>query len=211
MKWKISSSILIGTLGLVFSIGFFWFPIVLMNIELFLPKITDKFTNAILSAKVQWGGYEYIIGIIYFAGILIGLILLSLGKYLRGFIVLFGMSAISLFLFLPMLAPKIEIYTQNAPVEFFQSLKNKDSYFCTIGYKSYAPFFYSQKPFELSKYYLKKNGDEFEKWLLTGNIDKPAYFSIKNLNEENIRLNYPQLKELYRKNGFIFYKREIGN
>jgi hypothetical protein len=209
MKWKFSSSILIGILGLIFSLGFFWFPIVLMNIELFLPKITDKFTNAILSAHVQWGGYEYIIGIMYFAGIIISLVLLSLGKYLRGFITLFGMSAISLFLFLPMLAPKIEIYTQNAPIEFFQNLKNKDAYFCTIGYKSYAPFFYSQKPLHLSKFYLNKSGDEFEKWLLTGNIDKPAFFSIKNLNEENIRTNYPQLKELYRKNGFVFYKREI--
>ena len=211
MKWKLSSTIFIGALGLVFSLGFFWFPIVLMNIDKFLPQITDKFTNAILSAKVQWGGFEYIIGIIYFAGILISLILLSLRKHLRGFIVLFGMSAISLFLFLPMMAPKIEIYTQNAPIEFFASLDHKDAYFSTIGYKSYAPYFYSQKPLILSKYYHQKNGEEFEKWLLTGVIDKPAYFSIKNLNEENIRTNYPQLKELYRKNGFIFYKREIGN
>jgi 4-amino-4-deoxy-L-arabinose transferase-like glycosyltransferase len=208
MKWKLSSSIFIGVIGLVLSLGFFWFPVVLMNIEMFLPKIIDKFTNAILSAQVQWGGYEYIIGIIYFSGILISLILLTLRKYLRGFIVLFGMSAISLFLFLPMFAPKIELYTQNAPVEFFKSLENQDAYFCTIGYKSYAPYFYSKKPFNLSKYYLKKNGDEFEKWLLTGDIYKSAYFSIKNLNEENIRTNYPQLIELYRKNGFIFYKRK---
>ena len=44
-------------------------------------------------------------------------------------------------------------------------------------------------------------------WLLTGNIDKPAYFVYKiNRKEEYSRI-YPHLHILYEKNGFIFAAR----
>jgi len=46
-------------------------------------------------------------------------------------------------------------------------------------------------------------------WLLTGDIDKPVYF-VSKVDREDRFSGYPQLKELYRKNGFVFLKREKG-
>ena len=47
-----------------------------------------------------------------------------------------------------------------------------------------------------------------EPWLLTGKIDKPVYFVTKVDRIKNY-VQYPEVKELYRKNGFVFLKREI--
>jgi hypothetical protein len=48
-------------------------------------------------------------------------------------------------------------------------------------------------------------------WLLKGPIDKPTYFASKITSLEEIKQNYPELKELYRKNGFVFWLRRINN
>jgi hypothetical protein len=45
-------------------------------------------------------------------------------------------------------------------------------------------------------------------WLLTGNLDKPAYLVLKEGNTEN-HIN-PTMLEIYRKGGFVFYKRLPG-
>ena len=44
-------------------------------------------------------------------------------------------------------------------------------------------------------------------WLLSGPIDKPAYFVCKNTKADRYR-KMPQLKEIKEKNGFVFFKRE---
>ena len=43
--------------------------------------------------------------------------------------------------------------------------------------------------------------------MVEGPLDKPAYFVVKNVNAEKYR-EHPNLKELYEKNGFVFFKRE---
>jgi hypothetical protein len=44
-------------------------------------------------------------------------------------------------------------------------------------------------------------------WLLHGKIDKPAYFVCKITALEEVNQDYPNLKEIYRKNGFVFFVR----
>ena len=211
IKWKLSSSIFLGSIGLIFSLALFWFPIVLMNIGLFIPKIDDEFTREVLKTSVTWSGIEWIIGVIYFLGLLISLIFTAYEKFIRGFIILFATSAISVFLILPMLAPKIEAYTQNAPVEFFKSIAQKDVYIATIGYKSYAPYFYGQKRYDNSKLAKNMSGEEFEKFLLTGQIDKDAYFSAKLNTGKHLLQEYSDIQLIKIKNGFVFMKRTAKN
>ena len=43
--------------------------------------------------------------------------------------------------------------------------------------------------------------------MLTQDIDKPAYFAAKVNEAPEIKKNFPDLIELYRKGGFIFLKR----
>jgi hypothetical protein len=72
----------------------------------------------------------------------------------------------------------------------------------TLGYKSYAQLFYTfkKKPTNENSY--------DEDWLLTGDIDKPVYF-VSKVDRIAAFEKYTTLKELYRKNGFIFLKREL--
>jgi hypothetical protein len=48
-------------------------------------------------------------------------------------------------------------------------------------------------------------------WLLKGPIDKPAYFVSKITAAEEVKQNYPSIKEIYRKNGFVFYLRNADS
>jgi hypothetical protein len=99
------------------------------------------------------------------------------------------------------IAPRIEQYSQAAAIEFYKSLQSKDCYVETYGFKSYAHFFYSDKQ-------LQSNSNSYNSdWLLKGDIDKPAYFVSKIITREEINEKYPELKELYRKNGFVFWLR----
>jgi 4-amino-4-deoxy-L-arabinose transferase-like glycosyltransferase len=205
---KRSTQIGIGFLGVIFSALFIAFPLVLMNIQSFLPQITDKFTNALLRADVVWYGYEIIVGLIILFSVIVYLIYTKRNEIMKSYYVLYGGVALSIFVFLPIMAPKIETYTQAAPVEFFQGLIGKDVYVHTLGYKSYAPYFYQRKEFRNSKYALKMSGDEYENYLLNGEINKSAYFAAKINNYEDYLKKQPDLQELYRKNGFIFFKRE---
>jgi hypothetical protein len=98
--------------------------------------------------------------------------------------------------------PKIERYSQGAAIDFFEERKGEDCYVTPLGYKTYAHLFYTQKmpPVNPASYDIE--------WLLHGAIDKPVYFVSKVDREERFSA-YPHLKELYRKNGFIFLKRDV--
>jgi hypothetical protein len=52
------------------------------------------------------------------------------------------------------------------------------------------------------------SGREYEQFLLEGEIDSDAYFSAKMTSADNFANKYHELIELYRKNGFVFFKRE---
>jgi 4-amino-4-deoxy-L-arabinose transferase-like glycosyltransferase len=207
---KISTTIGVSVMGVILTILFIGFPLLLMNIDSFLPKITDKFTNALLQADVTWSGFELIVGIVMVAGTGLFIFYSRREEYLKSYFAIYLATALTIFLFMPVMAPKIEAYTQRAPIEFFKSLQGKDVYVHTLGYKSYAPFFYQKKEFTNSKYALKLTGKEYQEFLLTGNISKPAYFSAKINKLDRFLALQPDLKELYRKNGFVFLVREVA-
>ena len=208
LKWKTSTNWMIGIIGGIFSILLIVFPLILINIQTFLPMITDKFTHGLLSANVQWFGIEYFIGIIYLAAIITSIILFKRKFYLKGFLTLFAGGVLVVLLFLPLIAPKIEKYTQATPIEFYQKLKGQDCYVHVLGYKSYAHYFYSQKPYSASAKAKGISHDEYEGWLLNGEIDKPVFFVCKNKGSEKYLQN-PKLKLLFSLNGYVFLKREI--
>ena len=122
-------------------------------------------------------------------------------KLKQGIIGILLISLLSINLTTWVIAPRIEKYSQGAAIEFYQNLKGKDCYVETIGFKSYAHLFYSAKKEQTNKNSYDMN------WLLRGNIDKPAYFAGKITSLGNIKKEHPALKEIYRKNGFVFFMR----
>lgn len=209
LKWRRYFTVLLLTFGMVLSLSFSVFPIVMKNIDSFLPKIKDEFTKAILQTNVNWEYFDAVPGILYFISLLIILILILNRKYLQSVVFTFGATSIMLFVILNILAPKIEPYTQGSPIEFYKSMQGKDVYVEALGYKSYAHLFYSKKRPENSQYLNNKipNNIKFDKWLLEGEIDKNAYFVTKLNKAEKYKLRYNVI-ELYRKNGFVFLMRE---
>ncbi len=204
--WKKSTNWLIGLIGIPIAILAIVFPILVMNIKLFLPKITDKFTYQILAGEYIWDGNEWIPGAILLIGIIVSLIFASSRKNLLSIITLYGSTTIFVVLLLPLLVPKIEQYTQLTPINFIKSLKGQNCYVQTFGYKSFAQYFYLDKKLNQSAIYHKMNSSEFENWLLTGQIDKTAFFIAKYPNLEKLQ-SYPDLKKLKIKNGWVIFYR----
>jgi 4-amino-4-deoxy-L-arabinose transferase-like glycosyltransferase len=164
--------------------------------------INDAFAVGNLQADVAWNGYEFIIGIAY----IVVITLLYVSKKVKRdtqiiatFLCTLGFIYVTIFV----ITPKIEGYSQHAAIEFYKEKQTENCYVATLGFKSYAQLFYSNKQ-------IPANPESHnETWLLTGNIDKPVYFVIKNTSANKYLIKYPELKTLFEKNGFVFVKRDI--
>lgn len=207
MKWKNITSILLLLLSLIIGFVMAALPFIDRNKQRIIDSgiIKDKFAVENLKANGLWTGYEWMIGAILIAGTIALLVLLQFKKMKTGLVVIFVTSLITVNTAALVIAPRIEKYSQNAAIEFYTYLKGKDCYVETIGFKSYAHLFYTQKMPQTNKNYTDRE------WLLKGAIDKPTYFVSKITSAEEIKQKYPQLIELYRKNGFVFWKRSPQN
>jgi hypothetical protein len=163
--------------------------------------IRDKFAVECLKANVIWSGFEWLIGLGLIVCTAWMLVLIHKKKMQSGLIGIFLVSLITANVAITIIVPRIEQYSQAAAIRFYKSLEGKDCYVATLRFKSYAHFFYAAKrpPVNMDSYNTE--------WLLSGPIDKPAFFVCKIDKIGDINKQYPQLKELYRENGFVFLVR----
>ncbi len=163
--------------------------------------IRDDFAIGNLQASGNWTGFEAFIGFFY---ILFNLWFIwnftkSPSRSVKG---IFASTLGLVFLTMIIITPRIEAYSQRAAIEFYRSVAEEDAYITTIGFKSYAHLFYGKiNPPENKMLYEKG-------WLLTGEIDKTTYIIFK-INRKTRYLNeYPDLKVIDEKNGFVFARRD---
>lgn len=206
--WKQSTSWLLGIIGILFALFAIGFPLLLMNIDLILPKIKDEFTYAILSGKYHWDGNEWIPGALLLIGTIISLILFLRKRILQGVLTTFGTTTIFIVIVLPFLVPKIEQYTQLTPINFFKSLKGDNCYILNYGYKTYAHYFYAEMQPNQSRIFHKKTQKDWEEWLLNGNVDKPVYVITKYNKREELSKN-KNLQPLFLHNGWVVFTRPL--
>ncbi|AEW00485.1 hypothetical protein A4D02_24455 [Niastella koreensis] len=206
-KWELNEAVykkyvgvLLGILGGIISLLILGVAIIGLKVRLLAPYVDDVFAKANMEADVHWGGWEGIVGVLLVVALIIGIRKLKQGQFVRAAFTLFGAMAIVVFLASAIIVPKVEKYSQAASIDFFIARQGEDCYVHCLGFKSYGVLFYTRKE-------KPTNPDSYnEEWLLKGNIDKPVYFVTKVDREQNYKL--PQLRELYRKNGFVFLKRE---
>lgn len=178
--------------------------IMLPLIKYYLPRIfesnliKDDFALANLQANAQWKGFESLIGILFLIAFIIFLYQLKKENYFSGFTGLFISTMVFTFMTAIFFTPRIEEYSQKAAIDFYQGVKGKNCYVETLGFKSYANLFYFKKPVPAVP-----SSDEHE-WLLSGKIDKPVYFVTKIDKKDEYLKQYPELKFIYQKNGFVF-------
>ncbi len=209
-KWLLVPYLLIG---IFFVIAFAAVPYIGLNKEIILPLIKDPFAQANFEADVNWQILDYLPAILWLIILIVGSAFIFKKDIEKGINILFLGMAVSVFFFSFLLVDKISAFTQGAPVTFFQNLKGKDVYVDVLGYKSYAHYFYFEKP-GMSSLETQNavdsagiyNSDLLKHWYLFGKIDKPVYFSCKITKVKDYK-GIPGLVELYRQNGFVFYKR----
>ncbi len=190
------------------SIGTFLGIIVLLlpTLEIFKKKIIasglikDAFATGNLQANVHWSPAVYAIGLFMIFGSLMSIKLIKQKDSKHRYTGIFFTTALFTYSALFFVVPKVEKYSQNAAIEFYQSHAGEDAYIETLGFKSYAHLYYFRKKANM-------HVDKNEEWFGKGNIDKPVYFVCKNFRKKDYQKRYPELKELYEKNGFVFFKR----
>jgi 4-amino-4-deoxy-L-arabinose transferase-like glycosyltransferase len=190
-------------IGLVWGIAFTALPLLGNHIDLLKPLLAkDRFALANLEAEVEWGYWLVIPGILFIAAVVKSYLWLRRNCYMPA-ILLLSVACIGVMqVLLTSFAPRIEAYSQRAAIDFFKTLKGKDVYVDTWGYKSYGPYFYSAvQPG-------RRKEAKDDQWLLTGPVDKPTYLVVRINKKEKIMAEHgDKVEVLGEKNGFVFLKR----
>ncbi len=228
-KWILG--VLVG-IGSVFSFCLVAVPLIAINKEGWLiPIVEDPFALASLDLNVGWKGYEYLIGFLYAIALFFFIGCLYKRKIEFALIVLVIGLGSSMILFSKYVVPKIEMYSQGPAIEFYESIQDENKYVITVGFKSYAHYFYartnqldpSDSLFHVKERKLnellgdntanrlnskqKKHFDsDVLEWLKNGDIDKTVYF-VSRIDREHQLEDHQNIDKLYNKGGFVFYKR----
>lgn len=195
-KWLVSVALVTGSL---LGIAILLMPLVGMNKTALIPYIADPFAVGNLEADVPWSLAECLWGLFYLTGLWTSLLLLR-RKLKDAFLLLCIVQLIIMEATVIHFTPKIEAYSQRAAIEFYKQFQGKDVLVYPLGFKSYAHLFYTQK--QPPQDGMHPTQDE----LLNGPVSKPVYFVSKIMDAEKYGA-LPQLEEIGRKNGFVFYKR----
>lgn len=198
LDWKLKN--LVNTIslvtGLLISIVLLLVPYFGNHINLILPYIKDDFGKAAVTATVNWQWFTYLPGLILFGAILFSFIRIK--RLPNRFITLFAASIVTVQLVQFIIVPRIEKYSQSAVIDFYESLKEKNVLVDVYGFKSYAQLFYTDKTQVQSQIPLDT--------LLQGKISSNCYI-VNRVDVKYDITQYKEVKEIGRKNGFIFYQR----
>jgi len=172
-----------------------YFKVWLLNPEI----VKDQFAIDQLKNHVEWVGIEFLIGVFITTGIFVSIYYMKPKFNNKGNIFLFATTTIFIFATIVGISPKIEAYSQRKNIEFFKSLQGKPCIMGTLGYKSYAPYFYGNQLPQLNV-----NQKDIVNVLNTQNL-LPIYLSIKTKDTTNFKKKYKYLQHLYSGGGFSFF------
>jgi len=173
-----------------------------------LPTFRDVYLRAALQQNITWIGIEPWVGIVLLLGLCAAWYLQRNGYRSASIFTLFGSVIVFVCLFLPLVAPRIEPYTQGAALNFYESLRGKDVYVKPLTMKSYAHLFYTNKPLHLTSVSKNIAADDWEPWLLNGSVDRPAYFVAK-VSDATPWRNHPNLQLVREEGGFVIFQRRV--
>jgi 4-amino-4-deoxy-L-arabinose transferase-like glycosyltransferase len=197
-KWLTYS---LAVFGLIVAAAITVFPLVMMHTGWIIPHVNDFFARECLKNPVRWHGYEMLVGGGYGIALVVTIIALARKRYGAGFAVLLVSTALCLQAAMVMFVPKLETITDAGPIRFYARLAGKEVYARSL-FKTYADLFYFQK---------KPGGNPRSydrEWLLTGQIDKPAYFVCRIDKAPGFRA-MPQLRELKEEYGYVYFVRDV--
>jgi len=200
IKWPRWATILTAIVGFLMALALTAVPLVGMYAPQISPYLNDKFAVANLQAPVEWGGWEWVIGGVYFVVVLGCLVGWQRYKWLA-VKTLFISTAICLMIYTAIVVPKIEAYSQRTVIDFYESKRGQDVYVSPVGFHSYAQLYYFEKPAG------RRPEASDENWLLNGPVDKPT-FLIARIDRADQYYGNRNLELIKEENGFVFFKRK---
>lgn len=186
--------------GTILSIMLIGIPLVARYKGFIIPYIKDEFAVACLNTPVKWNGYEFLIGAVYLLLLFVSMIMIKQKQFFKGILAIFYGTAFCIFFYLISVVPKIEGYSQAPAINFYKSISGQDAYVTTIGFYSYAPYFYFRK---LPGGNIESSNKE---WLLNGEIDKPVFIVTKS-TAKSLFDKHPDCIFIKKEGGFLFYYR----
>ena len=196
------TSMLLPGLGVLLGAAIVALPWLGKNMEQLRPLLArDPFALANLEAHVCWQLWQSLPGLILAgSSVAAGIYWWRHRPWLAAQIA-FGGGAVGVGLTLLFIVPNIEAHSQRAAVEFYESKAGEDCFVQPVGFKSYAHLFYTRKP----PVGADKTVDDYPT-LAHGQPGKKVYFVAKITNLGELP-TLPDVQELYRKNGFVFFER----
>ena len=186
--------------GSILSFMLIGIPLVARYKGFIIPYIKDEFAVACLNTPVKWNGYEFLIGAVYLLLLFVSMIMIKQKQFFKGILAIFYGTAFCIFFYLISVVPKIEGYSQAPAINFYKSISGQDAYVTTIGFYSYAPYFYFRK---LPGGNIESSNKE---WLLNGEIDKPVFIVTKSTAKSQFD-KHPDCIFIKKEGGFLFYYR----
>ncbi len=208
--WPRYSTVAAVAIAVLWAVVFLALPVVGIMIahnQVDLARaVRDPFVRASLAVRVGWSLPDLLVGGTYLAAVAISLAVVRRKDIKRFAAVLFVATAIVVPLALVRIAPKVERYTQATPIAFYESLRGCQCYITPLGFKSYAHLFYARVTPENSVQSTAVDANHFEEFLLSGPIDRPAYF-ISKVDKADRWRGRPGLQVIGERNGFVFFRR----
>lgn len=172
-----------------------------------LPTFRDVFLRSAIMRDVAWTGLEPYVGVALILGVVAAWWYRRMDNRVASIGALFGSVIVFVSLVLPLIAPKIEPYTQGSALDFYEEHAGQDVYIKPLTMKSYAHLFYQKKPEHLSAQFNGYSKDEWEPHLMNDVLDKPAFF-VSKVNDAGRWRDDDRLVELYEEGGFVFFRRK---
>ncbi len=193
--WSRPYTIGMSVVGILFGLILAAVPYLGEHAFEFSPMIQDVFVQGNLQAPVEWSGWEKGIGLVWIAVIAYFLFRKGAVKPMQMFY-LMASGVLMIMVYMAIVVPKIEGYTQATPIDFYVSKVGQNVYIETVGFKSFAHLLYFQKP---------SGSPSGETLLEAKQVDRPAFFVMKVDAEEKFKY-HPNLIFIKEENGFLFYK-----
>ena len=206
-QWKRHATLLVAFLGVLWGAVFAALPLLLMHREKWIALVRDPFARGNLEAPVAWTYWDVLPGVLLIAGVAVAVVQFGRNRTRAAVAWLFATTTTVFLAVLPVLAPRIEMITQRAAVEFYQGVVGRRCYVKALGFRSYAAYFYMAKRPDQSPSSRGMSDAEFEQWLLEGDIDRPAFFVCK-VQDVARYAQHAKKAEIGRRNGFVFFRRD---
>ena len=201
--------------------------------EFMYESIKDPYIQEIMKTPLDWNGFEYLIPLLILTGSILFIALSS--KRLIQSIILYLVFLGMFFSFSSkLILPKIDFLLQGHLIQFYDSISLDKKYISTVGFKSYAHYFYAQTDqltktdhlktkkieildthfdvdsfHDLTKSQKNKYSSYVVNWMIDGNIDRPCYLVTKSNRKVNQLEQNKNLDIVYNKLGYKIFKRKI--